>query len=226
VYVVFALRCENNIHKEIKYHAGYVGGIGDERGWAIADDATGSAYINGFTDSSESSFPVKVGPDLTYNEGQDAYIVRIQPDGAGLIYSGYVGGIATDWTFGIAVDAAGYAGEQPTSRSCSARCWETCAMQTIEVPAPLDCDPATILALIERIVRDAGLLADRRELRSYPGATHWHIRQPGAKGTLELTYWPRTGQLWFAIHANRRAEWIAPAIDDLMARLHARQSLR
>jgi hypothetical protein len=57
-------------------------------------------------------------------------------------------------------------------------------MQTIEVPAPPDYDPTPIVALIERTVSDAGLLADRRELRSYPGATHWHIRQPGAKGTL------------------------------------------
>jgi hypothetical protein len=67
--------------------------------------------------------------------------------------------------------------------------------------------------------------AERPELRSYPGATHWHIRWPGARGTLELTYWPRAGRLWFAVHANRRAEWIAPAIDDLMARMNFRQSL-
>ena len=92
-------------------------------------------------------------------------------------------------------------------------------MQTIEVPAPLGYDPATLLALIERSVSDAGLLAERLELRSYPGATHWHIRRPGAKGTLELTYWPRTGRLWFAVHANRRAEWIALAIEELRARI-------
>jgi hypothetical protein len=93
------------------------------------------------------------------------------------------------------------------------------AMQTIEVPAPLNCDPTTLIALIERAVSDAGLLAERRELRSYPGATHWHIRRPGAQGTLELTYWPQTGRLWFAIHANRRADWIAPALADLKARI-------
>ena len=98
-------------------------------------------------------------------------------------------------------------------------------MQTIEVPAPSDCDPAMILMQIECSVSDAGLLATRLELRSYPGATHWHIRRPGAKGTLELTYWPSVGRLWFAVHANRRAGWIAPAIEDLMARMNFRQSL-
>ena len=66
---------------------------------------------------------------------------------------------------------------------------------------------------------DAGLLTKQLALRSYPSATHWHIRQPGAQGTLELTYWPMRSRLWFAIHANRRAEWLAPAIDDLTARM-------
>src|SRR5262245_16202492 len=92
-------------------------------------------------------------------------------------------------------------------------------METIRIPIPENHNPAALPALIERAVSDAGLLAERLELRSYPGATHWHIRRPGAKGTLELTYWPREGRLWFAIHANRRAEWIAPAIGDLRARI-------
>jgi len=92
-------------------------------------------------------------------------------------------------------------------------------MQTIDVPTSPLHDPTALVALIERVVSAAGLLADRRELRGYPGATHWHIRRPGAKGTLELTYWPQAGRLWFAVHANRRAEWIAPAIDELTARM-------
>ena len=92
-------------------------------------------------------------------------------------------------------------------------------METINIPIPADHSPTTLPALIERSVGDAGLLAARLELRGYPGATHWHIRRPGAKGTLELTYWPDAGRLWFAVHANRRAAWIAPAIDDLTTRM-------
>ena len=92
-------------------------------------------------------------------------------------------------------------------------------METVDIPIPANHSPTTLPALIERAVCDAGLLAERRELRGYPGATHWHIRRPGAQGTLELTYWPQAGRLWFAVHANRRAEWIAQAIDDLMARM-------
>jgi hypothetical protein len=67
-------------------YAGYVGGSGDERGWDIAVDTTGSAYITGYTDSSEASFPVSVGPDLTYNGAQDAYVVSVRPNGAGRVY--------------------------------------------------------------------------------------------------------------------------------------------
>jgi hypothetical protein len=92
-------------------------------------------------------------------------------------------------------------------------------METINIPLPSNHSQIAMPTLIEHAITDAGLLAARLELRSYPGATHWHIRRLGAKGTLELTYWPTQSRLWFAIHANRRAEWLAPAIDDLTARL-------
>ncbi len=32
-------------------------------------DAAGNAYVTGYTDSTEATFPVTVGPDLTYNGG-------------------------------------------------------------------------------------------------------------------------------------------------------------
>src|SRR6266545_2204477 len=54
-------------------------------------------------------------------------------------------------------------------------------METIDIPIPANHSQIAIPALIERAVSDAGLLADRLELHSYPGATHWHIRQPGAR---------------------------------------------
>ncbi|MEP7189028.1 MAG: hypothetical protein ABI901_07565 [Roseiflexaceae bacterium] len=92
-------------------------------------------------------------------------------------------------------------------------------MQTLDIPLPSDHSQLALPALIERTIAEAGLLAERHALRSYPGATHWHIRRLGTNGTLELTYWPTQSRLWFAIHANRRAEWIAPVRDDLMARI-------
>ena len=48
----------------------------------------------GWTDSNESSFPVLVGPDLTYNGGGDAFVAKVAPSGAELVYAGYIGGAA------------------------------------------------------------------------------------------------------------------------------------
>jgi hypothetical protein len=92
-------------------------------------------------------------------------------------------------------------------------------MEVFEITLPASRDPAALIGLIERAAGEAGLIAERRTLRSYLGSTHWHLRHPGAKGTLELTYWPQRGRLWFAVHANRRAEWIAPAIERVRARI-------
>mgnify|MGYP001577900163 FL=1 len=50
-------------------YAGYIGGSGGEVGEGIAVDAAGNAYVTGHTYSSEATFPVAVGPDLTYNGG-------------------------------------------------------------------------------------------------------------------------------------------------------------
>ena len=48
-------------------YCGYIGGSNDETSHAIAVDGQGSVYVTGYTWSAESTFPVAVGPDLTYN---------------------------------------------------------------------------------------------------------------------------------------------------------------
>jgi hypothetical protein len=90
-------------------YAGYIGGAGADRGLAIAVDASGAAYVTGQTGSNEATFPVVVGPDLTFNSGTDAYVAKVDPSGAGLVYAGYIGGLSSERGLGIAVDAAGAA---------------------------------------------------------------------------------------------------------------------
>ncbi len=93
-------------------YCGYIGGASTDVGADIAVDSTGSAYITGRTSSNEASFPVRVGPDLTFNGGssdRDAFVAKVQADGTGLVYCGYIGGTNSDEGFDIAVDAAGSA---------------------------------------------------------------------------------------------------------------------
>ena len=63
----------------------------------------------GYTISNEATFPVKVGPDLTNNGGYDAFVAKVDPSGASLIYCGYIGGSGPDSAQGFAVDTAGSA---------------------------------------------------------------------------------------------------------------------
>ena len=91
---------------------GYIGGADGDVATDVAVDSAGSAYVVGLTASREATFPETVGPDLTFNEGgfgQDAFVAKVNPEGTGLVYAGYIGGANTDWAYGIAVDGAGSA---------------------------------------------------------------------------------------------------------------------
>jgi hypothetical protein len=90
-------------------YCGYIGGIDDDVARAIAVDAAGSAYITGTTLSTQASFPLAVGPDLSFNTGSDAFVAKVDPFGATLVYCGFIGGNGGESGAGIAVDAAGCA---------------------------------------------------------------------------------------------------------------------
>jgi len=88
-------------------YCGYIGGADDDFGTGIAVDAGGNAYVTGSTDSDENSFPVKVGPELTHNGGRnDVFVAKVNAQGTGLVYCGYIGGSGDDGGLGIAVDAS------------------------------------------------------------------------------------------------------------------------
>ncbi|HSP94799.1 MAG TPA: SBBP repeat-containing protein, partial [Thermoanaerobaculia bacterium] len=58
-------------------YCGYIGGTGEDAGYGIAVDSSGNAYIAGTTSSTEATFPVTVGPDLTSNGRADAFVAKI-----------------------------------------------------------------------------------------------------------------------------------------------------
>jgi hypothetical protein len=90
-------------------YCGYIGGSEDEVGNDIAVDKSGNAYVTGSTDSTEATFPVIFGPDLTYNGKYDAFVAKVNPSGTGLGYCGYIGGAGFDFGLGITVDGSGNA---------------------------------------------------------------------------------------------------------------------
>jgi hypothetical protein len=89
---------------------GYVGGGGGDHANDVAVDADGATYIAGETSSGAETFPVTVGPDLTYNGSDaDAFVAKVSPDGRSVVYCGYLGGNSTDKALSIAVDSSGAA---------------------------------------------------------------------------------------------------------------------
>ncbi|MCM3541322.1 HYR domain-containing protein, partial [Priestia endophytica] len=86
----------------------YLGGTDSDRGFGIALDAGGNAYVTGFTES--ANFPTTPGAfDTTYNGSGDVFVTKLNPTGSTLIYSTYLGGTNEEGGSGIAVDAGGNA---------------------------------------------------------------------------------------------------------------------
>ncbi|MCX7981267.1 MAG: SBBP repeat-containing protein, partial [Bacteroidia bacterium] len=87
----------------------FLGGGNGERAQAIAIDASGCAYITGWTES--LNFPTTPGAyDLSHSGGPsygpyDAFVTKLSPTGNALIYSTFLGGIQADVGNAIAVDA-------------------------------------------------------------------------------------------------------------------------
>lgn len=90
-------------------YCGYIGGTGEDEGHGIAVDSAGNAYVTGYTESSQTTFPVLWGPDLTYNGLSDAFVTCVNPTGASLRYSGYIGGTTGDYGYDISVSSSGNA---------------------------------------------------------------------------------------------------------------------
>ena len=86
----------------------YLGGNNSDEAQGIAVDASGNAYVTGFTDS--TNFPTTAGAFQTSLGGnQNAFVTKVNATGSALIYSTYLGGNNNDYSIGIAVDASGNA---------------------------------------------------------------------------------------------------------------------
>lgn len=84
-------------------YLGYIGGDDEDAAFRLAIDDSGHAYVTGITRSDETTFPVKEGPDLTYNGIRDAFVAKVLPDGTDLVYCGYIGGVEDESAYSIIV---------------------------------------------------------------------------------------------------------------------------
>ena len=81
----------------------YLGGAGIDRGYGIAVDGSGAVYVTGRTQSTD--FPVASAVQTVLRGGEDAFVAKLAPNGASLVYSTYLGGSAQDDGHAIAIDA-------------------------------------------------------------------------------------------------------------------------
>lgn len=85
----------------------YLGGSGSEEGTAIAVDATGNAYVTGYTFS--ANYPITTGAYQTTHNGpnEDAFVTKLNANGDDLIFSTFIGGASADKSNSIVIDASG-----------------------------------------------------------------------------------------------------------------------
>ncbi len=84
----------------------YIGGSDEDRGFSLAVDAAGAAYITGQTFS--FNFPTTPGA-LQATVFANIFVTKLNPAGNGLVYSTYLGGGSFEMAKAIAVDSAGSA---------------------------------------------------------------------------------------------------------------------
>ncbi|MGE0130295.1 MAG: SBBP repeat-containing protein [Blastocatellales bacterium] len=84
----------------------YLGGSGNDTGLSIAVDSVGNAYITG---STAADFEVKNPFQRVNRGGSDAFVAKLDANGASMVYATYFGGSGLDQGLDIAVDQVGAA---------------------------------------------------------------------------------------------------------------------
>ncbi len=88
-------------------YATYLGGSHNDISYDIAVDSDGNAYLTG--DTLSADFPIKNAAQPTPGGGGplegDAFVVKLDPSGSGLVYATYLGGGGDELSYGIALDA-------------------------------------------------------------------------------------------------------------------------
>jgi photosystem II stability/assembly factor-like uncharacterized protein len=90
----------------LSYSTYLSGTNGSETGYGIAVDASGNAYVTGFTTSTDFKTLNPIQATNGSGFGTDVFVTKLNSSGSGLIYSTYLGGQGSDVARGIALDSA------------------------------------------------------------------------------------------------------------------------
>ena len=97
----FVVKLSNDLKTRLR--STFVGGSGQDTGWAVAVGPTGKVYVAGGTDS--TNFPwVAGGPQPTNGGGTDAFIARFDAELAGPGLATYLGGSGFDEAHALAIN--------------------------------------------------------------------------------------------------------------------------
>lgn len=97
-------------------YATYIGGSGQDLATAIKVDNNNSAYVTGWTTS--SNFPVRNALQPVLHGARNAFVFKLNASGSDFVYSTYLGGSGSDSSNGLDLDASGaaYIAGETTSR--------------------------------------------------------------------------------------------------------------
>jgi uncharacterized protein (TIGR03437 family) len=89
----------------------YLGGILDDWATGVALDSSGNILVTGWTRSANFPLlnPIQGALDSGATDNYDAFVTKLDPNGAKLLYSTFLGGAKDDGAAGITVDSGGNA---------------------------------------------------------------------------------------------------------------------
>ncbi len=143
---------------ELKYCT-YLGVDGQTGVSGIAVDASGSAYVAGFTDDKNADFPFTNAAQPFFGGGAfDAFLMKIAPAGNGpadLVYATLLGGSSSDKAFAVALDSANPPNAYLTGTTSSTNFPTNGAVAAYQNALPSNATSATSDAFVSVIAQNA-----------------------------------------------------------------------
>jgi hypothetical protein len=176
----------------------YLGGSARDGSSSIAVDASGNAYVTGWTESTDfpTQNPIQAqrasGNDSNGFPNSDVFVTALNASGSGLLSSTYLGGTGDDYGYGLALDSSGNVyvtgGTASSNFPTTAGAYQTTAGQgfVFKMTSPvgpsfaLSGFPANITAGTSGTITVTALNPDGSVNTGYNGTVHFTSSDPHA----------------------------------------------